>query len=256
MECFFSIIIPTYNSAKTICATIDSILMQQFKDFELLIVDGISSDNTKDLVQGYKDERISFFSEKDKGVYDAMNKGIKYSKGKYLYFIGSDDKLFDKDVLQTVFYSLSSEPVDIIYGNSMLLSNNELDAGVEMNLERLLFKQNINHQAIFYSQECFSKLGKYNLKYPILADWDFNIRCFMHPDLKIKYLGNTVAIYNDLNGLSNDQWKSDVEFLKVLPLISRRQLTTELSSIKYSREYHIGRIIYSPIKKLLKLFSK
>ncbi|MDR2410857.1 MAG: glycosyltransferase, partial [Bacteroidales bacterium] len=83
-----SIIIPTYNSSKTINRCLDSILCQSYSNYEILVMDGLSSDNTLELVKAYNDRRIQIYSGKDNGIYDAMNKGIALAKGEWLYFSG------------------------------------------------------------------------------------------------------------------------------------------------------------------------
>src|SRR5262245_18365078 len=92
-----SVIMPSYNSAETIRATLGSLDKQQFRDFELVVMDGGSFDSTIRIVEllASVDERVRLFSEKDKGIYDAMNKGIQAASGTWLYFLGSDDRLYD-----------------------------------------------------------------------------------------------------------------------------------------------------------------
>src|SRR5246127_4505724 len=98
----FSVIIPTYNSAKTISQSIQSVLRQSFTGYEVLIIDGASTDDTLAITSAFNSERIKTISEKDRGVYDAMNKGIKLAKGQWLYFLGSDDALYDDSVLEKI----------------------------------------------------------------------------------------------------------------------------------------------------------
>ena len=97
MPPFISIIIPTFNAESTILKALESILQQTFKDFEILIIDGLSKDKTIEIVENLKDSRIKIHSDKDIGIYDAMNKGIHYAQGKWLYFIGSDDYLYNNE---------------------------------------------------------------------------------------------------------------------------------------------------------------
>jgi len=87
----YSIIIATYNSANTLAEAIQSVLQQTLKDFELIIIDGKSSDGTLEIIKSYEKEITYWISEKDKGVYDAWNKGIKIAKGEWICFLGSDD---------------------------------------------------------------------------------------------------------------------------------------------------------------------
>jgi glycosyltransferase involved in cell wall biosynthesis len=253
MQPFFSIIIPAYNAAKTIHAAISSILNQEFRNFELLVIDGGSTDDTATIVQSFADERILFRSEKDKGVYDAMNKGIGLATGEYLYFLGCDDTLYDSKVLQTIHEICLARPSHVIYGNVVFLSSRESYAGA-FTLHRLLYEQNISHQAIFYRKDCFRQLGKFNLKYKISADWEYNIRCFMHPDFIIEYVGKPIAVYNDVDGLSKDY--SDVEFEKISPFYNILKLNSGFGSFKYSQEYRIGRILLSPYRIISRMFSK
>src|SRR5215216_6167566 len=114
-----SIIIPTYNSEKTLSCCLQSVLNQTFKDFEILIIDGLSSDNTINVIKGYNNSKIRVYSEKDKGIYDAMNKGIEKSAGEWLYFLGSDDQFFNEYVLEAIFQGNKDilKHSDYVYGN-------------------------------------------------------------------------------------------------------------------------------------------
>src|ERR1700722_16529958 len=102
MSNLLSIIIPTYNSQNTILTALQSIVKQSFDDFEIIIVDGLSNDDTVTIVKNFQDDRIKIISELDNGIYDAMNKGIDRAKGDWLYFLGSDDRLYNDTVLEDV----------------------------------------------------------------------------------------------------------------------------------------------------------
>ena len=163
-----SIIIPTFNSAKTLAVCLDSILKQSFTDFEVLIMDGLSTDNTLEIAKSYDDIRLIISSEKDNGIYDAMNKGITQSKGEWIYFLGSDDRLFNKNVFSEVYEIQKKGNSKIIYGNVLIegqagwAKNGQIYDG-EFSLSKLI-ERNICHQAIFYKKEVFDKLGLYNIK--------------------------------------------------------------------------------------------
>jgi glycosyltransferase involved in cell wall biosynthesis len=188
---FFTIIIPTFNSEKTLQKALDSILSQNFSDFEILIVDGVSNDRTVNIIKTNAeiDKRISFISEKDNGIFDAMNKGIGMTQGTWLYFLGSDDNLYDGSVLSFVFDNLNYSSCNFLYGN--IMSDRGLYGGA-FNDEKIL-RKNISHQAIFYKREVFSKMGDYNLKYKTHADWEFNIRCFTSNFISVKYIDLVIA---------------------------------------------------------------
>lgn len=255
---FFSIIIPTFNSARTLVNCFESICAQEFKDYEIVVVDGISTDNTLSIIKMYADriEHLNWVSEKDAGVYDAMNTGIKMANGEWLYFLGSDDQLYDVQVLNDVAKHLSTKPkCEILYGNAYFLESKIVWHG-QFNITRLLQERNICHQAIFYKAAIFEKLGNYNLSYKICADWDFNIRCFMHTNISIEYVDRIIANYQDGSGVSYNNLDSD--FYKLIPLHYIRQLdalNSELKSIKKSKALKLGIILLKPFYFFKSLFK-
>lgn len=216
----FSIIVPTWKAAATVGACAESLLRQTYSDFEVVVVDGASTDETLDIVKSYAPDfgpRLVVHSEPDQGIYDAMNRGVSLASGTWLLFLGSDDTLHDADTLARVAAFISdNEPSDLVYGDVIMGSTGSRHAG-EFDLDRLLFETNICHQSIFYRRELFAGIGPYNLRYPIWADWDFNIRCFSNPALAIRYMDIVVADYNDMTGLSM-RTGTDKEFRKRLPM--------------------------------------
>jgi len=198
-EVFFSIVIPTYNAGDTLAACLDSIIAQSFSNFEILIVDGLSTDNSRDIATAYQDDRIRFVSEKDKGIYDAMNKGIKLAKGEWIYFIGSDDKLYDEKVLANVA-AMTDNNFDVLYGDVYSKRFNGIyDKG--FTIEKI-YGKNICHQAIFLRKRIFSIVGNYDTRFRIFADWDHNLKWFLHAGIRKKYIDLVIADYAD-NGFSS-----------------------------------------------------
>lgn len=179
---FFSIIIPTYQSGSTITTCIASVLDQTFHDFEIIVQDGQSSDETIDLLSQYKDPRIRVFVEKDTGVYDAMNRAIDKVFGEWILFMGSDDRLYENDTLSVLKNTITSTHADLVYGNVLMsgdsrwIKDGEIYMG-ETNL-RVLFEKNLCHQSILYNRRIFDNGERYNPRYTVLADFDFNLRCF------------------------------------------------------------------------------
>ncbi len=195
---FFSIIIPTFNSAKTLKQTLDSVVSQSFLDYEILIMDAISKDSTLEIVAAYKNSRIKIISEKDQGVYDAMNKGIDKATGKWLFFLGSDDALYNETILSKIHDQLQDKNINVLYGSVIMVGDTPWakDKTIydgEFNLSKIL-KQNIAHQAIFYHQAVFKKLGHYNIKYDVNADWDFNLNAYAN--FKFKYIDMVIAKFS------------------------------------------------------------
>jgi glycosyltransferase involved in cell wall biosynthesis len=212
-----SIIIPVYNAESLIGNTLETIRAQTFEDFEVLVMDGLSTDRTMTIVNDYaaKDARIRSKSAKDRGIYDAMNKGIEESKGDWLLFLGADDLLINDTVLARVSAHLATGDADMVYGNVQIKGNafwakdGDIYDG-EFSVEKL-FQRNICHQAIFYRKQLFQKLGNYNIAYRICADWDFNHRCFAK--CRVQYMDEVISIF-PIGGLStievSDQFSEDI----------------------------------------------
>jgi glycosyltransferase involved in cell wall biosynthesis len=223
---FLSIIIPTYNSESTISQCLESLLLQSFQDFEVCIVDGASSDKTIEIVHTYysKFRCINVISEPDKGVYDAMNKGIDISSGKWLYFLGSDDTIYDAEVLSDLIGFINSGKFELIYGNVCMWGRNlkstegSIYGGV-FDIDRLTY-QNICHQAIFYQKDLFRRFGKYKTKYPIYGDWEMNVR--LSSTVNFTYFDRLIANYST-EGLSNrnisDPFQRELRFVRMHLLI-------------------------------------
>jgi glycosyltransferase involved in cell wall biosynthesis len=207
---FFTLVIPTYNSARTLQNALDSIYNQSFGDFEILIIDGLSKDGTTDLIKDNAGRKtgIRFISEKDEGVYDAFNKGLMMAKGEWIYFLGSDDRLHNGLVLQRVFDKLKEQDGDLLYGN-ILFANNKKPYDGPFSFDKLL-EQNISHQSIFYNKKVFILLGGYNTRYKIMADWEFNLRCFFRGPIKEIFLDLVIADFA-VEGISTQM---DVLFLR------------------------------------------
>ena len=218
LQPLFSIVVPMLNVAPVVEACLASIARQSFGDLEVVVVDGGSNDQTLDVVAGFKPslgDRLSVRTERDVGVYDAMNRGVARARGEWLLFLGADDCLHGDDALaQVAAFIRENLGSHLVYGDVILRSTAVRYGGV-FDLDTLLFERNICHQSIFYRHEVFANLGPYSLRYPIWADWDFNIRCFSNPALVARHMDVVVADYNDAGGLS---LKEDAELQKRLPV--------------------------------------
>lgn len=214
---FFSIIIPTYNSEKTLKQTLESIISQKFKGYEILILDGGSTDGTLLVPNQFSQARIFVFEGPDLGTYDAMNKGIRLAKGEWLYFLGSDDVLYNEIVLEEIFKEIQYTAIPVIYGNVKILGNpgwardGEIYAG-KFSKNRML-KKAICHQAIFYKREfLLSNNLLFDLRYPVSADWQFNLRC--RRLTSFKYVDQIVAVFT-AGGISTVKKDSFQENIKI-----------------------------------------
>ena len=199
MQPFFTIVVPTLNAEKKLPEALSSIVEQRFKSLEVLIIDGLSSDRTVEIAKKFKSEipTIKIISERDKGIYDAMNNGVKYSTGKWLYFMGADDRLYNESVLNSIYNFIRNDTQgsEVIYGN--VKSGYFKDFYDGKFTKWKIYRKNICHQAIFFNRSVFSKIGGFNLNYKVLADWDHNIRWFFHGNIKYHYLDVVVAHYGE-----------------------------------------------------------
>lgn len=196
-----TIITVSYNSEKTIKDTIESVLKQTYKDFEYLIIDGLSNDSTIDIIKSFKDPRIKLISEKDKGLYDAMNKGIKLASGDVVGLINSDDVLYDENIFQTVIDNYDSN-TDILHAN-VAYYNEDFSKLIRDYKPGNKTKDYWcgAHPSMYIRKEVYDKIGLYNLDYKIVADYEFMIRCNIN-NIKYKYL-DTYFVKMRYGGKSN-----------------------------------------------------
>lgn len=177
----FSIITVTYNAEKVLEDTIQSVVTQTYKNIEYIIVDGASTDGTMEIVERYKSRIAKVVSEPDKGLYDAMNKGIGMATGDYLCFLNAGDSFHEDDTLQLMVHSITgNELPDILYGETAIVDA----AGHFLHMRRLQAPEHLNwksfkqgmlvcHQAFFARH---TLMEPYDLKYRFSADFDWSIR--------------------------------------------------------------------------------
>ena len=165
-----SIITVNLNNRDGLQKTIDSVVSQTFKDFEWIVIDGGSTDGSKELIEQYADHITYWVSEPDKGIYNAMNKGIKVSKGEYLFFLNSGDWLWEPNTLLSVAEAMKSLPENcFLYGSCFdrdLKNNNppeKLDLAFFLN-------STLCHQVVFHPRSAFPEEG-YDESYRIVSDW-------------------------------------------------------------------------------------
>lgn len=192
-----SIIIPTFNSSKTIEQCLESCLMYAV-EFEIIVQDGGSNDDTINRALSVGHPKMILHSEKDNGVYDAMNKAIYRSNGRYLFFLGSDDILTEGFL--DIIGILQNEKYDILYAQ-VRLKYRDIVINEKTNFNRLLFESNLSHQGIFYNRKLFeNKL--YNLNFPIYADYRLNLKLWADRKIKKKFVEKVICVFNDEDGLT------------------------------------------------------
>lgn len=178
----FSVITVCYNSAKTIAETMNSVLSQSVENIEYIIIDGASVDDTIMIVESYQDARIKLISEPDKGLYDAMNKGIALSSGKYIAILNSDDIFVDSNVLRDVLSGFELGGTEAVVGNLYYFKSEATqkarlyDCGELLSLNQWKNGWHPPHPTTFFTKSIYKKYGKFDLAFPISADYDFMFR--------------------------------------------------------------------------------
>lgn len=203
-----TVITVVYNGDKYLEETILSVINQTYPNVEYIIIDGGSTDGTLDIIKKYEDYIDYWVSEKDKGIYDAMNKGIDVAMGDYCLFLGADDSLSD-GILEQIFTNLSKKYL-LIYGN--IKYNNGRLVRSKFSFKTYLHNT-IHHQAAFYNKKLFN-VFRYDLKYKIAADYEMNLLFYLNKSrLESLYIDKVFALCSD-NGLSRINFKASHSEMK------------------------------------------
>lgn len=198
-----SVITINRNNANGLDKTIQSVINQSYEDFEYIVIDGNSTDHSIDIIKKYNSNINYWVSETDKGIYNAMNKGIAKANGNYVLFLNSGDYLVNSDVLKSVFEK--QQTADIIYGNMQIdWGNGKISSGKMP--DKITFKQmyidTLWHPVSFIKKTLFDKYGLYNETYKVVADYDFFFKVIIINNVTTYHINVDIAMYN-LNGLSS-----------------------------------------------------
>ena len=210
-----SIITATFNSAESIRSCLDSVLNQNYNDLEYLIIDGKSHDKTLTIINNLANnfKEIKIISEKDKGIYDALNKGIKLATGDIIGFIHSDDFLNSKNIIGDIVSMIKNENFDGVYGDLQYVeaSNTQkvLRNWISSEFTHGLLKEGWMpaHPTLFLKKEVYKKHGLFDLDFKISADYDFILRVFNDFELRFGYLPKIITKMR-LGGISNNNLKN------------------------------------------------
>lgn len=226
-----SIITVCYNSEDYIARTINSVLMQTYKDYEYIIVDGDSKDNTLNIIKDFHSSNLTVYSEPDKGISDAFNKGIKYSKGEYLCFLNSGDYFIEKNILENVAKDLRIYSEEIISYSITSIMNSYFPKNVKEG-DALWKDSMIPHQGCFVSRHVFEKVGNFNLHFKVRMDYDFFTRCYIQ-EISYRCIPR-IIVYYDSSGVSTiDQYNVHKEGMAVRLLYKSEVSQSELGILQY-----------------------
>lgn len=192
-----SIITATYNSGVTIRDTLESVLSQTYTDFEHIIVDGKSYDDTIAICREYEkkyDGRLRIVSERDKGIYDAMNKGLRMATGDIVGILNSDDFYSNPNVLSTIAKEFGRNEIDAVYGDIHFVVPNELTKCVRYYSSRffqswmMVFGYQPAHPSFYCRRECYEKYGAFDISFKIAADFENMLRLIYLNNIRTRYI--------------------------------------------------------------------
>lgn len=232
----FSIITINFNNRDGLRKTIESVVNQTFRDFEYIIIDGGSTDGSVDVIKEYADRIDYWVSEPDKGIYNAMNKGILKAHGEYLNFMNSGDCFHNNNVLEEVLPDLTA---DIIWGKTYIEEKQSYWAPQPPMTLLSFCLHGFNHQATFYKKNVFDS-QKYDESYKLLADWKLTVYLVVVKQKKYKCSETVIANY-DLTGISTTNKKRAIE--------ERNMALTSLFPPGISEDYVFFSKLRTPILK-------
>ncbi|MCI5151174.1 MAG: glycosyltransferase [Candidatus Electrothrix sp. MAN1_4] len=232
-----SVITICYNETRLIEKTIRSVLNQTFKDYQYIVIDGASTDGTIEIINKFDNKIDIFISESDKGIYNAMNKGLHYVNGEYVLFLNGGDYLANDRVFENVFASNCKE--DILHGYMQNIEGDIIKSLPKINIKKYLKSNTLPHQATFVKKRIFDEIGGFDESFQIAGDYDFFVRAIYEYDANTKYLPVLVSFFN-LNGVArmNPQRRE------------HEKLTVQRKVKKLNSVYNLL------LRKALKLFPK
>ena len=217
MRPFVTIITVCFNNEYTIENTILSVKKQKYKNYEYIIVDGASTDNTLKVINAYSESIDVLISEKDNGIYDAMNKGLTLAKGNVIGFLHADDEFANELVLTDIYERFERNfKLSAIYGDLNYISNNDSSAVFRVWKSCSFTKDLLRegwmppHPTLYVKRECFKELEGFNTNYKISSDYDFILRLFSNKNYMTHYIPK-VLINMSVGGASNKSFKNIIK---------------------------------------------
>lgn len=210
-----SCIIATYNCASTLKRAIDSVLSQKDVEIECICIDGLSSDDTIKILQNYGN-RIRYISERDNGIFDALNKGVQMARYEWIYILGADDEIYNDTALRDLLSEKDISNKDVVYGdvvvrypNGKLIQNHSKHYA---NVRRFMFAC---HQGIVMKRNCIENLNYFNQQYRLCADYDLIQRAYLQ-GYTFKQVHTNVAYYFSNGASGTLSYRKNLDLYKVL----------------------------------------
>lgn len=264
-----SIITVCRNNRQGLEATILSVVKQSYSSYEFIIVDGASDDGTIDLIKQYESQIDWWVSEKDSGIYNAMNKGIQKATGEYCLFLNSGDCLSSTNILEKVF--AEDHKADIVYGN-LIRKKGDRNYRITQYPDKLTLYNffapipSIHHQASFIKRSLFDKFGFYREDFKIISDWEFFFKAIILNNCTTKHIEQNITIFDSFGISSNSNYSESKERIQILnnhfpPRVIEdyinftnsnkgRTLNFKNTLLQNKFTYKLARMLYLPLSKL------
>ena len=251
-----SVITINRNNAIGLEKTLRSVACQTYKEFEYLVIDGASTDSSVEVIKAHESEfaHLNWVSEPDKGIYNAMNKGLRMAKGDYVQILNSGDELASADVVDRMLKALDEKGCpDILYGNMIKAfadGSRVRDRGFAGEAPTMFgfIRGTLNHDPVYIRKSLFDKFGYYREDLPITADWRWYVEAIPFGGVVPEYVDLDVTVF-DMNGISETQIERrekerDEELRRILPIGVYQDYQTYSSSIEQIRRLQRYPLIY------------
>lgn len=252
-----SIITVNFNNLKGLQKTMESVYSQKYSTMEYIIIDGGSTDGSKEFIQSHQDRLSYWCSEKDRGIYDGMNKGIAKAKGEYILFLNSGDYFCSQTVLNDIFKDKIFND-DLLIGRQLYIDKSGRK-GISPKLKvsdfsiTYFLSSTIPHQATFIKRNLFEKIGYYDTSYKVSADWVFWIKAIVENKCTVQIINKKIS-YMEEGGVSSDMSKCYTDMNRYMDECISEGIITWEDIFKYSVK---GRMHdYCRRNKLLSLLNK
>nr|WP_315250581.1 glycosyltransferase family 2 protein [uncultured Flavobacterium sp.] len=205
-----SIITVCYNRKNTIEKAMKSVFDQDYPDIEYIIVDGNSTDGTKEIIESYRDKISKYISEPDNGMYDAINKGLKLATGDVIGLMHSDDEFYDEKAVSRIVTRFKYDPsIEGVYGDGVYVSNDAQERMIRNRIGGAFSRQRIKsgwlplHPTVYLKRKIFAKYGLYNVDFKIASDTEFLLRYLYKYKIKMSYI-NSYIVKMRMGGMSTN----------------------------------------------------
>ncbi len=194
-----SIITINLNNEAGLRNSIESVVSQTYTDYEYIIIDGGSTDRSVEIIKEYSDKIAYWVSEPDKGIYNAMNKGISYAKGEFILFLNSGDLLFSNYSLEIVLNEIKNSTAQIFFGNFLFVATDKNNLKIintkPVNSKADLLKIYFAHPSTFYMHDLFNRVGLFNENFKISADYDWYLNAIIKHKIKFCQINIPVSVF-------------------------------------------------------------